>query len=191
MPHGNAHHDRPCADDRMKQQEAMMELYKKEKVNPMSGCVPILFQIPVFFALYKVLYGTIEMRHAPFFGWIQDLSGRDPTSVFNLFGLLPFDAPQFLVVGAWPIMMGITMWLQMRLNPQPTDDIQKMLFAWMPLVFTFILAPFASGLVIYWTWNNILTIIQQSFIMHRAGAKIELWDNIKEAFSWLKREPSD
>ena len=179
------------ADDRMKQQEATMELYKKEKVNPMSGCVPILFQIPVFFALYKVLYGTIEMRHAPFFGWIQDLSAKDPTSLFNLFGLMPFDVPQFLVIGAWPIMMGISMWLQMQLNPQPTDEIQKMLFAWMPLMFVFILAPFAAGLVIYWTWNNTLTIAQQSFIMHRAGAKIELFDNIKSSLSWLKKDKAE
>ena len=133
-----------------------MELYRKEKVNPMSGCVPILFQIPVFFALYKVLYGTIEMRHAPFFGWIQDLSAKDPTSIFNLFGLLPFDAPSFLVIGAWPIMMGLSMWVQMRLNPQPADEIQKALFAWMPLMFTFILAPFAAGLVIYWTLDLML-----------------------------------
>ena len=179
------------ADDRMKQQEATMELYRKEKVNPMSGCIPILFQIPVFFALYKVLYGTIEMRHAPFFGWIQDLSAKDPTSIVNLFGLLPFDAPQFMIIGAWPIMMGISMWFQMRLNPQPTDEIQKAVFGWMPLIFTFILAPFAAGLVIYWTWNNALTIAQQSYIMHRAGAKIELWDNIKDSLSWLKKDTND
>ena len=178
-------------DDRMKQQEAMMALYKKEKVNPMSGCVPILFQIPVFFGLYKVLYGTIEMRHAPFFGWIQDLSAPDPTSLFNLFGLLPFDPPQFLVVGAWPIMMGISMWVQMRLNPTPTDELQKTLFAWMPVVFTFILAPFAAGLVIYWTWNNLLTIAQQSMIMRSQGVKIELWDNIKANLPWSKGEAKD
>jgi len=138
-----------------------------------------------------VLYGTIEMRHAPFFGWIQDLSARDPSSVFNLFGLLPFDSPQFLMIGAWPIMMGISMWLQMRLNPQPTEEIQRVMFAWMPLMFTFILAPFAAGLVIYWTWNNVLTIAQQSYIMHRAGAKIELWDNIKDSLSWLKKDTGD
>lgn len=179
------------SDDRMKQQEAMMDLYRKEKVNPMSGCLPILFQIPVFFALYKVLYGTLEMRHAPFFGWIQDLSAKDPTTIFNLFGLLPFTPPDFLTLGIWPILMGISMWMQMRLNPQPTDEIQKAMFAWMPLVFTFILAPFAAGLVIYWTWNNVLTIVQQSYIMHSQGAKIELWDNIKDSFSWLKKETSD
>ncbi len=178
-------------DDRMKQQEAMMALYSKEKVNPMSGCVPILFQIPVFFGLYKVLYGTIEMRHAPFFGWIQDLSAPDPTSFVNLFGLLPFDVPQFLVVGVWPLLMGISMWVQMKLNPAPTDDLQKTLFAWMPVIFTFILAPFASGLVIYWTWNNILTIAQQSMIMRSQGVKIELWDNIKSSLPWSKSEAKD
>ena len=178
-------------DDRMKQQEAMMALYSKEKVNPMSGCLPIVFQIPVFFGLYKVLYGTIEMRHAPFFGWIQDLSKADPTSLFNLFGLLPFEAPQFLAVGAWPIMMGISMWVQMRLNPTPTDELQKTLFAWMPVVFTFILAPFAAGLVIYWTWNNLLTIAQQSMIMRSQGVKIDLWENIKTSLPWSKGEAKD
>ncbi len=158
-------------DDKMKLQQAMMALYKKEKVNPMSGCLPILVQIPVFFALYKVLFVTIEMRHMPFYGWIQDLSERDPTSVFNLFGLLPFDVPSFLVIGAWPIAMGISMWVQMKLNPAPTDPMQAKIFMFFPLFLTIILAPFPAGLVIYWTVNNILTMAQQVFIMKRTTVK--------------------
>jgi YidC/Oxa1 family membrane protein insertase len=166
------------ADDKMKQQQAMMELYKTEKINPLAGCWPILIQIPVFFALYKVLYVTIEMRHAPFFGWIRDLAAPDPTSLFNLFGLLPYDVPSFLMVGVWPIIMGITMFLQMRMNPTPPDPTQAMIFNWMPVVFTFLLATFPAGLVIYWAWNNFLSILQQGVIMKRQGAKIELWDNL-------------
>ena len=158
-------------DDKMKLQQAMMALYKKEKVNPMSGCLPILVQIPVFFALYKVLFVTIEMRHMPFYGWIQDLSERDPTSLFNLFGLLPYDVPSFLVIGAWPIAMGISMWIQMRLNPAPTDPMQAKIFMFFPLFLTIILAPFPAGLVIYWTVNNILTMAQQVFIMKRTTVK--------------------
>jgi YidC/Oxa1 family membrane protein insertase len=174
------------ADDRMKQQQAMMELYKTEKINPLAGCWPILIQIPVFFALYKVLYVTIEMRHAPFFGWIRDLSAPDPTSLFNLFGLLPYDVPSFLLIGVWPIIMGITMFLQMRMNPTPPDPTQAMIFNWMPVVFTFMLATFPAGLVIYWAWNNTLSIIQQGVIMKRQGAKIELWDNLIGLF---KKKP--
>jgi len=180
------------ADDKMKQQQAMMELYKKEKINPLAGCWPILIQIPVFFALYKVLYVTIEMRHAPFFGWIQDLSAPDPTTIFNLFGLLPFDPSQvpvfgpFLMLGVWPIIMGITMFLQMRMNPTPPDPTQAMIFNWMPVIFTFMLATFPAGLVIYWAWNNLLSIIQQGVIMKRQGAKIELWDNMVNLF---RRKP--
>ena len=158
-------------DDKMKLQQAMMALYKKEKVNPMSGCLPILVQIPVFFALYKVLFVTIEMRHMPFYGWIQDLSERDPTSLFNLFGLLPYDVPSFLVIGAWPIAMGISMWVQMKLNPAPTDPVQAKIFMFFPLFLTIILAPFPAGLVIYWTVNNILTMAQQVFIMRRTTVK--------------------
>ena len=173
-------------DDRVKQQQALMELYKKEKVNPMSGCLPILVQIPVFFALYKVLFISIEMRHAPFFGWIQDLSARDPTSIFNLFGLLPYSVPDFLTIGIWPIIMGISMWVQMKLNPAPTDPVQKQVFAWMPLLFTFLLGTFPAGLVIYWTWNNVLSILQQYVIMRRQGVKIELWDNLKDSFARVK-----
>jgi YidC/Oxa1 family membrane protein insertase len=176
------------ADDKMKQQQAMMELYKQEKINPLAGCLPIVIQIPVFFALYKVLFVTIEMRHAPFFGWIKDLSAPDPTTIFNLFGLLPFDPSQvpvighFLVLGAWPLIMGVTMWAQMKMNPAPPDPTQKMIFDWMPIFFTFLLASFPAGLVIYWAWNNSLSVLQQGTIMSRHGAKIELWDNLKSLF---------
>ncbi len=158
-------------DDKMKLQQAMMALYKKEKVNPMSGCLPILVQIPVFFALYKVLFVTIEMRQMPFYGWIRDLSEKDPTSLFNLFGLLPYDVPSFLVIGAWPVAMGVSMWIQQKLNPAPTDAMQAKIFAFFPLFLTVILAPFPSGLVIYWTVNNILTMAQQVFIMKRTTIK--------------------
>ncbi|NTJ41232.1 membrane protein insertase YidC [Agrobacterium larrymoorei] len=173
-------------DDRMAMQQAMMALYKEEKINPVAGCWPMLLQIPVFFALYKVIYVTIEMRHAPFFGWIHDLSAPDPTSLFNLFGLLPYDVPHFLMIGVWPIIMGITMFLQMRMNPTPPDPTQAMIFTWMPLIFTFMLASFPAGLVIYWAWNNTLSISQQAVIMKRHGAKIELFDNLKGLF---KRKP--
>ncbi len=158
-------------NDKMKLQQEMMALYKKEKVNPMSGCLPILVQIPVFFALYKVLFVTIEMRQMPFYGWIQDLSERDPTSIFNLFGLLPYDVPSFLVIGAWPVAMGVSMWIQQKLNPAPTDAMQAKIFMFFPLFLTVILAPFPSGLVIYWTINNILTMAQQVFIMKRTTVK--------------------
>ncbi|SCX20778.1 Oxa1Ec [Agrobacterium sp. DSM 25558] len=173
-------------DDRMAMQQATMALYKEEKINPVAGCWPMLLQIPVFFALYKVIYVTIEMRHAPFFGWIHDLSAPDPTSLFNLFGLLPYDVPHFLMIGVWPIIMGITMFMQMRMNPTPPDPTQAMIFTWMPLIFTFMLASFPAGLVIYWAWNNTLSISQQAVIMKRHGAKIELFDNIRALF---KRKP--
>ena len=175
------------ADDKMKQQQAMMELYKTEKINPIAGCWPVVIQIPVFFALYKVLYVTIEMRHAPFFGWIQDLAAPDPTSVFNLFGLLPYTVPHVLMIGVWPLIMGVTMFLQMRMNPTPPDPTQQMIFTWMPVIFTFMLSSFPAGLVIYWAWNNSLSIMQQSVIMKRQGAKIELWDNLVGMF---KKKPS-
>ncbi len=158
-------------NDKMKLQQEMMALFKKEGVNPMSGCLPILVQIPVFFALYKVLFVTIEMRQMPFYGWIQDLSERDPTSLFNLFGLLPYDVPSFLVIGAWPVAMGVSMWVQQKINPAPTDAMQAKIFAFFPLFLTVILAPFPSGLVIYWTVNNILTMAQQVFIMKRTTVK--------------------
>ncbi|TIP96637.1 MAG: membrane protein insertase YidC [Mesorhizobium sp.] len=175
------------ADDKMKQQQAMMELYKTEKINPLAGCWPVALQIPVFFALYKVLYITIEMRHAPFFGWIQDLAAPDPTSIFNLFGLIPIALPDMLMIGVWPLIMGLTMFLQMRMNPTPPDPTQAMIFTWMPVVFTFMMAGFPAGLVIYWAWNNLLSIIQQGVIMKRQGAKIELWDNLVALF---RKKPS-
>jgi YidC/Oxa1 family membrane protein insertase len=174
-------------DDRMALQQAMMQLYKEEKINPIAGCWPVVLQIPIFFSLYKVIYVTIEMRHAPFFGWIQDLSAPDPTSLFNLFGLLPYDVPHALMIGVWPIIMGITMFLQMRMNPTPPDPTQAMIFTWMPLVFTFMLASFPAGLVIYWAWNNTLSITQQALIMKRHGVKIELLDNLKGLF---RRKPA-
>ncbi len=176
-------------DDRAKQQQELMELYKREKINPVAGCWPVLIQIPVFFALYKVLFVSIEMRHAPFFGWIQDLAAPDPTSIFNLFGLLPFAVPALLVVGIWPILMGITMFVQMKMNPEPTDPVQKAVFTWMPLLFTFLLASFPAGLVIYWAWNNFLSVLQQGFIMRRHGVKIELWDNIRKLF--VRKAPAE
>ena len=157
--------------DKVKLQQEMMALYKKEKVNPVSGCLPILIQIPFFFAIYKMLFVTIEMRHQPFFGWIKDLSERDPTSLFNLFGLIPWDPPSFLIIGAWPCLMGLTMYLQQKLNPAPPDPIQAKIFMFFPLFLTVILAPFPSGLVIYWTINNILTMAQQVVIMKRTTIK--------------------
>jgi YidC/Oxa1 family membrane protein insertase len=179
-------------DDKMKQQQAMMELYKKEKINPVAGCLPILVQIPVFFALYKVLFVTIDLRHAPFFGWIKDLSAPDPLTVFNLFGLIPWDPSvvpfigPFLMLGPWPLIMGVTMWFQMKLNPPPPDPTQKMIFDYMPIIFTFMLASFSAGLVIYWAWNNTLSVCQQSVIMSKHGAKIELFDNLKGVWAGLK-----
>ena len=185
-------------DDKVKQQQEMMEIYKKEKINPIAGCLPVALQIPVFFSLYKVLFVTIEMRHAPFFGWIKDLSAPDPTNLFNLFGLLPFDpiasagcSAHYLMLGVWPIIMGITMWFQMKLNPTPPDPTQKMIFDWMPLIFTFMLAGFPAGLVIYWAWNNLLSVLQQSFIMRRNGVKVELFDNLKATFAPKKAEIED
>jgi len=180
-------------DDKAKQQQELMALYKKEKINPLAGCLPIAIQIPVFFSLYKVLFVTIEMRHAPFFGWIHDLSAPDPTNLFTLFGLIPFDPTtvpvvgHFLHLGAWAIIMGITMWAQMKLNPTPPDPTQAMIFNWMPLIFTFMLATFPAGLVIYWAWNNSLSVLQQSVIMRKHGAKIELIDNVKALFA--KKKP--
>jgi len=156
-------------DDKVKLNEEMMALYKREKVNPASGCLPILIQIPVFFALYKVLFVNIEMRHAPFFGWIKDLSAADPTNLFNLFGLVPWTPPEFLAIGIWPLIMGGSMFLQQKLNPQPTDPVQAKIFLFMPIMFTFLLAQFPAGLVIYWAWNNILSMGQQWLIMRRMG----------------------
>jgi YidC/Oxa1 family membrane protein insertase len=181
-------------DDKVKQQQEMMEIYKKEKINPIAGCLPVALQIPVFFSLYKVLFVTIEMRHAPFYGWIKDLSAPDPTNLFNLFGLLHFDPTQlpmigqYLWLGVWPIIMGITMWFQFKLNPTPPDPTQQMIFSWMPLIFTFMLSGFPAGLVIYWAWNNLLSVLQQSLIMRRNGVKVELFDNLKATFASKKAE---
>ena len=158
-------------NDRMRLNQEMMMLYRKEKINPASGCLPMLIQIPVFFSLYKVLSVSIAMRQAPFFGWIQDLSAPDPTSVFTLFGLLPISLPSFLTVGVWPILMGITMYLQQKMNPAPPDKTQASVFKWMPIIFTFMMAQFSAGLVIYWTWSNILAIAQQKYIMNKYGEK--------------------
>ena len=162
-------------DDKVRLQQEMMALYKKEKVNPVSGCLPILIQIPVFFALYKVLFVAIEMRHAPFYGWIKDLSAQDPTTIMNLFGLIPWDPalylPAFLHIGVWPLIMGATMWLQQKLNPQPLDPVQAKMMMFLPVVFTFMLGQFAAGLVIYWAWSNILSIAQQWVIMRKYGVK--------------------
>jgi len=172
-------------DDQAQQQQEIMALYQREKINPVSGCLPMLIQIPVFFSLYKVLLGTIEMRQAPFFGWIHDLSAPDPTSLINLFGLLPFNPhavlPAFLTflsVGIWPILMGCSQWFQMKLNPPAPDPVQQRMYAFMPLVFTFMLASLPAGLVIYWTWNNLLSTAQQYFIMRRQGVKVDLLGNI-------------
>ena len=183
-------------DDRAAQQQAMMELYKKEKINPLSGCWPVLIQIPVFFALYTVIFISLEMRHAPFFGWIQDLAAPDPTNIFTLFGLIPWNPMavpllgSFLHLGVWPVIMGITMWVQMRLNPPPPDPTQAAIFNWMPVIFTFMLGTFPAGLVIYWAWNNTLSIAQQWFIMKRHGVEVNLFGNIVDSFR-RKPKPAD
>lgn len=176
-------------DDRAAQQKELMELYKREKINPAAGCLPILLQIPVFFALYKVLYVTIEMRHAPFFGWIQDLAAPDPTTIFNLFGLIPVDFPAWVpLIGVWPLIMGFTMFIQMKLNPAPPDKTQAMIFNWMPVIFTVMLATFPAGLVIYWAWNNFLSIIQQYVIMRRYGVDVDIIKNIRDTFGGSKND---
>jgi YidC/Oxa1 family membrane protein insertase len=175
-------------DNRVKQQQEQMELFKREGVNPVAGCLPMVIQIPVFFALYKVIFITIEMRHAPFFGWIRDLSAPDPTNIFTLFGLIPWNPTalpvfgHFLALGIWPLVMGVSMFFQMKMNPEPTDPVQKQMFSWMPVIFTFMLGTFPAGLVIYWTWNNTLTVLQQYYIMTKAGVKVELWDNLFKLF---------
>jgi YidC/Oxa1 family membrane protein insertase len=181
-------------DDRAGQQQAMMELYKREKINPLSGCWPVLVQIPVFFSLYTVIFISLEMRHAPFFGWIQDLAAQDPTNVFTLFGLIPWNPTALPLVGGllhlgvWPLIMGVTMWVQMRLNPPPPDPTQAIIFNWMPVVFTFMLGTFPAGLVIYWSWNNFLSICQQYFIMKRHGADVDLFGNILTSLG-LRKSP--
>ncbi len=173
-------------DDSQKQQAALMELYRREKVNPVAGCLPMLLIIPVFFSLYKTIFVTIEARHAPFYGWIHDLSAPDPTSIVNLFGLLPFDPHAilpsflgFLSIGIWPILMGFTQWLQTKMNPAPADPVQAQMFAFMPLIFTFMFATFPAGLVIYYTWNNLLSVAQQYVMMRRQGVEVHLFNNLK------------
>src|SRR5262249_43866284 len=180
-------------DDKAQQQQALMQLYQKEKVNPLAGCLPMVVQIPVFFSLYKVLLVTIDMRHAPFFGWVRDLSAPDPTNLFSLSGLiqwnppvLPFIGP-LLVLGVFPILMGITMWLQTNLNPPPADPVQQKLFGFMPIIFTFMLANFPVGLVIYWSWNNFLSILQQVFIMRSSGTPVDFLDRLRGMGARLRR----
>ena len=181
-------------DDRQKMQQEMMALYKREKVNPASGCLPILLQIPIFFSLYKVIFVTLELRHAPFFGWLNDLSTPDPSSLFNLFGLLPWDAPEptsilaLVFIGVLPILLGISMWLQQKLNPQPTDPTQAAIFAWLPWVFMFMLGGFASGLLVYWIANNTITFSQQYIIMRSHGYKPDIFGNIRSSFQRKKPE---
>ena len=177
-------------DDKTKIQQETMELYKREKVNPLAGCLPMVIQIPIFFSLYKVILTTIELRHAPFYGWIHDLSAPDPTSLFNLFGLIPWHPWPSLMIGVWPILMGITMWVQMRLNPAPNDPVQAAMFNWMPVMFTFMLGTFPVGLVIYWTWSNTLSVIQQSYIMKKHGTELDLFGNIRESIPFLKKKPA-
>ena len=179
-------------DDKVKMQQELMALYQKEKVNPLAGCMPMLVQIPVFFSLYKVLLVTIDMRHAPFFGWIRDLSAAEPISLFNLFGLLPFTPPAFLMIGVFSIIMGVTMWLQTNLNPPPADPVQAKMFSYMPILFVFMLANFPAGLVIYWTWNNVLSIAQQIYIMKSTGTPIDLLDRLRGMGARLRRgEPAE
>ncbi len=178
------------SEDKLRQQQEMMALYKREKINPLSGCLPMLIQIPVFFSLYKVLFITIEMRQAPFFGWIRDLSAPDPTSFLNLFGVLPYSipafVPTFLHIGIWPAIMGVSQWLQTKMNPAPADPVQARMFTFMPLIFTFMLATFPAGLVIYWTWNNLLSVGQQYVMMRRQGVEVHLFNNLKVP-AFLKR----
>ncbi|MGR3698581.1 MAG: membrane protein insertase YidC, partial [Roseovarius sp.] len=184
-----------AGDDRQKLQKEMMELYKREKVNPAAGCLPILLQIPIFFSLYKVIFVTLELRHAPWIGWIKDLSAPDTSSLYNLWGILPWAAPEpgsilaLIFIGILPLCLGISMWLQQKLNPSPTDPTQKMIFAWMPWVFMFMLGSFASGLVLYWIANNMITFSQQYLIMRSHGHKPDVFGNIASSFKRAKPAP--
>ena len=173
-------------DDKPRQQQEMMALYKREKINPMAGCLPIIVQIPVFFSLYKVILTTIDLRHAPFLGWIHDLSAPDPTTIFNLFGLIPWHPPAALLIGFWPLLMGATMWIQMRLNPAPPDPVQAQMFNWMPVIFTYSMSGFPAGLTIYWAWSNFLSIIQQSYIMTKNGSEVEFLKYLP----FIKKKPA-
>jgi len=177
-----------AGDDKQKLQKEMMELYKTQKVNPAAGCLPILMQIPIFFSLYKVIFVTLELRHAPWIGWIRDLSAPDPSSLYNLWGILPWAAPEpgsilaLIFIGIMPLCLGVSMWLQQKLNPAPTDPTQKMIFAWMPWVFMFMLGSFASGLVLYWIANNMITFSQQYLIMRSQGYRPDVFGNIMSSF---------
>lgn len=181
-----------AGEDKMKMQREMMQLYKDKKVNPAAGCLPMLIQVPIFFSLYKVIFVTIELRHAPFFGWLKDLSQPDPSSIYNLFGLLPWDVPatgstlHMIFIGVLPLLLGLSMWLQQKLNPAPSDPVQQQVFAWMPIIFMFMLGGFASGLVLYWIANNTITFIQQYAILSSRGHRPDLFDNIKSTF---KKKP--
>ena len=177
-------------DDRTKQQQATMELYKREKISPLAGCLPVVVQIPVFFSLYKVILNSIELRHAPFFGWVHDLSAADPTNIFTLFGLVHWSPPALLAIGVWPLLMGVTMWIQMRLNPTPDDPVQASMFNWMPVMFTFMMGGYSSGLVIYWAWSNTLSVIQQRYIMKKNGTDVDILGNIRESIPFLKKKPA-
>lgn len=173
-------------DDKAKQQQATMELYKQQKINPLAGCLPIVVQIPVFFSLYKVILTSIDLRHAPFLGWVHDLSAPDPTTIFNLFALIAWHPPTFLLIGFWPLLMGATMWVQMRLNPAPPDPVQAQMFNWMPVIFTYSMSGFPAGLTIYWAWSNFLSIVQQSYIMTKNGTEVEFLKYIP----FLKKKPA-
>ena len=173
-------------DDKARQQQEMMAIYKREKINPMAGCLPIVVQIPVFFSLYKVILTTIDLRHAPFLGWVHDLSAPDPTTIFNLFGLIAWHPPAFLLIGFWPLLMGATMWVQMRLNPTPPDPVQAQMFNWMPVIFTYSMSGFPAGLTIYWAWSNFLSILQQSYIMTKNGADVEFLKYLP----FIKKKPA-
>ncbi|MEM7525742.1 MAG: membrane protein insertase YidC, partial [Pseudomonadota bacterium] len=184
-----------CGDDKQMMQKEMMALYKREKANPAAGCLPILLQIPIFFSLYKVLFVTIEMRHATFILWIEDLAAPDPTSILNLFGLFPWDTPDpqtsilgIFSIGVFPVLMGVTMWMQQKLNPAPTDKMQAQIFAWMPWIFMFMLGTFASGLVVYWVANNLITFTQQYLIMRSQGVRVDFFGNVLKSF---KRKPGE
>jgi YidC/Oxa1 family membrane protein insertase len=178
-------------EDKVKAQQEILALYRREKINPFMGCVPLLLQIPIFFSLYKVLFVTIEMRHAPFFGWVQDLAAADPTNLFTLFGLLPFEAPTWLHIGVWPLIMGFTMWFQMKMSPPSPDPTQRQMMMIMPPMFTYLMATFPAGLVVYWTLNNILSIGQQYIIMRRLNVPLDISFKLPSWLGGAKGAPPD